>query len=149
MAHRRIALITGASAGIGEAFADVFAAEGFDVVLVARREDRLRQVADRVRARHGVAAHVVAADLSREAAVVRLCDELSSRGLEIDALVNNAGYGVPGTFTVPSWRDHEAQMRVLVRRILRRHGYPPDKTEKATQTVLEQAELFSETWARA
>jgi short-subunit dehydrogenase len=57
---------------------------------------------------------VVAADLSREAAVVRLCDELSSRGLEIDALVNNAGYGVPGTFTVPSWRDHEAQMRVLV-----------------------------------
>jgi hypothetical protein len=111
---RRTVLITGASSGIGEAFADVFSAHGFDLVLVARREDRLRALAERLSARDGVAAHVVVADLSEGDAVTRLCDELGARGLDIDALVNNAGYGVPGIFTGPAWAEHEAQMRVMV-----------------------------------
>jgi short-subunit dehydrogenase len=113
VADRRTALITGASSGIGEAFADVFAAEGFDLVLVARREDRLAAVAERAR-RAGVRADVSVVDLSQPDAVSRLCDHLERQRLTIDVLVNNAGYGLPGTFTASPWSAHEAQMRVMV-----------------------------------
>jgi len=114
MSARRTALITGASAGIGEAFAGVFAANGFDVVLVARREDRLRAVATRLAAEHQVRAHTVASDLSRPQAVRELCDELIDRDLAIDALVNNAGYGVPGVFTASPWERHAAMLQVML-----------------------------------
>ena len=113
MTNRRTALITGASAGIGAAFADVFASEGFDVVLVARRQDRLEQIAQNAR-RRGVLAHVMALDLSEADAVDRLCHELIERQVTVDALVNNAGYGVPGTFTLPRWSDQQAQIQVMV-----------------------------------
>lgn len=107
-------LITGASSGIGEAFADVFAARGFDLVLTARRQDRLRAVAERAHARHGAAVAVIGSDLSDRAAPASICDELSSRGLSVDALVNNAGYGVPGKYASVPWREHEALMQVMV-----------------------------------
>ena len=84
---RRTALITGASSGIGEAFADVFAAEGFDLVLIARREDRLARVSERVRARYGSTADVIVADLSRREAPLEICARVAARGLTIDALV--------------------------------------------------------------
>src|SRR5207253_1089849 len=61
MTARRTAVITGASAGIGEAFAEVFGAEGWNVVLIARREDRLRTLADRLHATHGITADVIVA----------------------------------------------------------------------------------------
>ena len=92
----RTVLITGASAGIGEAFADVFAAEGWNLVLVARREDRLRAVATRLIAAHSVVARVIVADLGERPAAARIAEELAAAGVTIDALVNNAGYGVPG-----------------------------------------------------
>jgi uncharacterized protein len=111
---RRTVLITGASSGIGEAFADVFASHGFDLVLAARREDRLRDVAAAATRRYGVAARIVPADLSERDAARRLSDELTAQGLVVDALVNNAGYGVPGTFLVPSWEQHAAQMQVMM-----------------------------------
>jgi len=111
---RRTVLITGASSGIGEAFAEVFASHGFDLVLVARREERLRAVADAATSRHGVVAHVIGADLAGRDAAQRISDELTARGLAVDALVNNAGYGVPGTFLVPAWAQHEAQMQVMM-----------------------------------
>lgn len=113
-ANPRTALITGASAGIGEAFADVFAAEGFDLVITARREDRLRAVAARLEGRYGRRVHVVAADLSERNAPARLCSHLAERGITIDALVNNAGYGVPGTFTASDWPRHAASLQVMV-----------------------------------
>jgi short-subunit dehydrogenase len=110
----RTALITGASSGIGAAFADVFAERGFDLVLTARREDRLREAASRLERAHGRAVHVIAGDLSRRDAAARLCDEAASRGLTIDALVNNAGYGVPGTYVASPWERHEAMLNVMV-----------------------------------
>lgn len=110
----RTALITGASSGIGEAFAEVFAAEGFDLVLAARRADRLRAVADRLRNRHGIRAHVVPCDLAARDAAASLCDQLRRRGVAVDALVNNAGYGVPGAFTASPWPRHEASLQLMV-----------------------------------
>jgi short-subunit dehydrogenase len=112
--QRRVALITGASSGIGEAFADVFAAEGFDLVITARREERLRAVAERLERQHGGRVHVIPADFSLPDAVERLCGELSARGIEVDALVNNAGYGVPGAYTASPWSRHEAFLQVMV-----------------------------------
>jgi short-subunit dehydrogenase len=107
-------VITGASSGIGEAFADVFAAHGFDLVIAARREDRLRAVAARLERDHGRTVHVVACDLSDRDAPVRLCQEIAARGLTIDALVNNAGYGVPGNYVASAWTRHEAMLQVMV-----------------------------------
>ncbi len=110
----RTALITGASSGIGEAFAEVFAAHGFDLVITARREDRLREVAARLEQRYGIRVLVFVADHSRQDTAERLCEELASRGLTIDALVNNAGYGVPGTFIASPWQRHQDMMQVMV-----------------------------------
>ena len=110
----RTALITGASSGIGEAFAEVFVAEGFDLVITARREDRLRAVAERLRQRYARRVEVIAADLSERDAPVRLCHEIAGRGLAIDVLVNNAGYGVPGTFTASEWARQAALLQVMV-----------------------------------
>ena len=110
----RTVLITGASSGIGEAFADLFAAEGFDVVLVARRADRLAAVAERIRATHSRRAEVVVADLSQRDAPARLHYEIARRGLTIDALVNNAGYGIPGAYVASPWERHDAMLQVMV-----------------------------------
>ena len=111
---RRVVLVTGASAGIGAAFAEVFAANGFDVAITARRESRLQAVATGLRERHGGAVHVFPADHADPASAARLCDELAVRGLVIDALVNNAGYGVPGLYNAVSWQVHEDFLRVMV-----------------------------------
>jgi len=110
----RTVLITGASSGIGASFADVFAAHGFDLVVAARREDRLRDLAATIEHAHQRAVHVVPCDLSRRDAPAALCEAVAARGLVIDALVNNAGYGVPGTFDASPWSRHEAMLQVMV-----------------------------------
>jgi uncharacterized protein len=114
LTHRRIALVTGASSGIGEAFAEVFAAEGFDLVITARREARLRAVQSRLGEQYGVRVHVVIEDLEDPMAPARLCADLEARGLKIDALVNNAGYGVPGSYVASGWEVHERFLQVMV-----------------------------------
>lgn len=111
---RRTALITGASSGIGEAFADVFAAEGFDLILAARRRDRLDAVAARLQDRAGVRVHVFVCDLSDPAAPARLCDQIAAEGVTIDVLVNNAGYGIPGTYTASPWERQAALLQVMI-----------------------------------
>jgi len=91
-------LITGASAGIGEALAEEFAANGHDVVLVARREAELQRVATRLESTHGVEAHVITKDLASRAAPYELHEETTERGIQVDVLVNNVGIGTQGQF---------------------------------------------------
>jgi hypothetical protein len=114
MDERLTALVTGASAGIGKAFADVFGKYGFNLILTARREDRLTQIATELSAKHRVQAHVIAADLADPAAPERLVNEVKARGLRVDALINNAGYGVPGTYVSTKWQDQRDFLQVLV-----------------------------------
>jgi len=91
------ALVTGASSGIGLELAKLLAADGHDLVLVARRERELRAVAD-VASRHGVRAHVVVADLADPGAPVRVAEAVRDAGVEVGVLVNNAGFGLHGAF---------------------------------------------------
>lgn len=110
----RTALVTGASAGIGRAFAELLAARGYGLVLTARRLERLEDLAAMLGQRHGVAVHVIAADLGDPAAPAAIVSDLRARGLHVDVLVNNAGYGLPGRFDRPAWDEHERFLRVMV-----------------------------------
>jgi short-subunit dehydrogenase len=92
------ALVTGASAGIGVDLAECFASDGYDLVLVARTESALRQVADRLASTYRVAATPIVADQQSIGGGTRLADEIAARGLSVDVVVNNAGYGVAGAF---------------------------------------------------
>ncbi|HEY0156551.1 MAG TPA: SDR family oxidoreductase [Thermoanaerobaculia bacterium] len=95
---KETALITGASSGIGLDLAHLFARDGHDVVLVARSEGKLQEVARDLERHHKVAAHVLPADLSRPDAPRQLFEEARDRRLQIDVLVNNAGFGLGGKF---------------------------------------------------
>ncbi len=110
----RTALITGASAGIGKAFAEVFAAKGWNVVLTARRAERLEALASELVAKHGIAATPIALDLAAPDGVQRLVAEIGSRGLTIDGLVNNAGFGVAGYYARTSWKAQKDFLQVMV-----------------------------------
>lgn len=110
----RLVLITGASAGIGEEFARQYAARGWDVALTARRADRLDTIAREIETRHDVAALTIACDLSQPGAVDTILGEVASAGRVVDGLVNNAGYGLPGTFFNTSWDDQSAFLQVLL-----------------------------------
>lgn len=89
----RVAVVTGASAGIGASLAEMLAAEGAKVVLAARRESELNQVADEIRRRGGVAIPVVT-DLTSDESIVRLLATARAEAGHVDVLVNNAGYAV-------------------------------------------------------
>jgi uncharacterized protein len=91
-----VTLITGASAGIGVELARIFAAHGHELVLVARREDRLTTLADEIAASGRPRPVVLTADLGQHGAAAWIAGELASRGLEPDYVVNNAGFGLSG-----------------------------------------------------
>lgn len=110
----RFALVTGASAGIGAAFARELAARGASLVLSARRMDRLDALAAELREKHGVRCECIAADLADPSAVQTLCVEIERRCIAVDILINNAGYGVPGSFLTPAWQTHADFFRVLM-----------------------------------
>ena len=110
---RRLALVTGASAGIGEAFARIYAARGWDVAITARRAERLDRLARELRADLGVSAYAIADDLGDPAAPTRILERLAAEGRVADALVNNAGYGVPGHYADTAWADQAAFLQVM------------------------------------
>ena len=97
MSTRPVALITGASAGLGEQFAHLFARDGVDVVLVARGAPRLEPIAERLRL-HKITPIVLPEDLSKPGAAARVYEAVKARGLEVSFLVNNAGFGSTGAF---------------------------------------------------
>lgn len=114
MSTGRTALVTGASMGIGRELARLFAADGHDLVLVARSADKLQGVADELRATHGVATRVEPADLADPAAPAALYDRLVADGIRVDFLVNNAGFGSNGRFVDLDRARELAQVQVNV-----------------------------------
>ncbi|MEO6587726.1 MAG: SDR family oxidoreductase [Pyrinomonadaceae bacterium] len=94
----KVSLITGASSGIGEAFARRLAAEKHNLVLAARSEEKLHQICDELMVKHKITAHYVAVDLIDYEADKRLFEETEKHGMEVEWLINNAGFGSMGDF---------------------------------------------------
>jgi short-subunit dehydrogenase len=111
---RRLALVTGASAGIGAAFARLLAERGYDLALTARRAERLETLAAELAARHGVETLVVPADLAAAGGAQAVLDQIAARGRVVDALINNAGYGLPGGYARTAWQDQRAFLQLMV-----------------------------------
>ena len=111
---RGYALITGASAGIGAAFARELAKRGNNLVLSARRLDRLQDLARELTAEYGIAVEVIACDLADRTAPEHLVAETEKRGIAIDLLINNAGYGVSGYFASQPWQAQADFIQVLM-----------------------------------
>ena len=103
-------LITGASSGIGEAFARRLAADGENVLLVARSEDKLATICNELGRAHGINAQYVAMDLTEKGAGARLFEETERRGLEVETLINNAGFGSMGDFLA---QDLERELEMI------------------------------------
>ena len=108
------ALVTGASAGIGTEFCRQLAAQGYQLVLVARRADKLQAVADELKADHGTHSLIITADLSQKGASQAIVKRLEEENIDIEYLVNNAGYGLPGSFHVPDWQEHADFIQVMM-----------------------------------
>jgi short-subunit dehydrogenase len=111
---RRLALVTGASAGIGAAFARILASHGYDLALTARRGERLEKLAEELSLRFGVEALTVTADLADPEAPGHILDTVTAHGRTVDALVNNAGYGLPGGYAETPWSEQQAFLQVML-----------------------------------
>ena len=111
---RKLCLITGASAGIGAAFARKYAEEGWDLALTARRKDRLEALAKELTAQHDIDVLTISADLSDSRAPENIVEAIENQGRHVDALVNNAGYGLPGVFTSAPWRTHADFIQLMM-----------------------------------
>lgn len=123
---KNVALITGASSGIGWELATIHAERGGDLVVVARSQGKLDALKQELESKHSVAVEVVAKDLSGAAAARELYDEVQSRGIEVRYLINNAGFGGIGKFHEREWDDDLAmiELNVVALTALCRHFLP-------------------------
>ena len=112
MDNRKYALITGASSGIGEAIAREYSRRGKPLILTARRTDRLENLAKELSV--NAPCVVIAADLADRSAPQTLFAQTTVRGLVVDTLVNNAGYGVPGRYLSSEWKTHADFLQVMI-----------------------------------
>lgn len=136
------ALITGASAGIGSELAGAFAAGGHDLVVVARRRDRLEELAADLGEAHGVDVHVVTMDLTEAGASADLHDAVAERGVEVDVLANNVGVGAYGPFHETDLERELVQVRLNVELPLHLTKlYLPVMVERDKGAVLNVASL--------
>jgi short-subunit dehydrogenase len=139
---RRLALITGASAGIGAAFARIYATHGYDVALTARRADRLEKLAGEISLGSGVETLTITADLSQPGAVDEILAAVAAHGREVDAVVNNAGYGHPGTYATTTWEEQQAFLQVLLMSVCEMsHKVLPGMIERRFGRIVNVASL--------
>ena len=134
---RPLALITGASAGIGAAFARAYAARGYDLALSARRADRLEALAAELAAAHGIEAFAIPADLAVFEAHAAVLAAVSARGRTVDALVNNAGFSIAQSFVGGPWtRLRDCLMTLVVNACVLAYGVNPGMVERRRGTIV-------------
>ncbi len=134
------ALITGASAGIGTVFAQELAARKIDVVLVARSETKLQQLAQQLQDQHSIRAHVIVQDLTAPSAGASVFDAVKQKGLTIDLLINNAGFGQYGAFAE---LDGAQQLQMIQLNILAlvdlTHQFLPEMRQRGHGSIVNMA----------
>jgi uncharacterized protein len=142
MSNRPLALITGASAGIGAEYARQMAALGHDLALTARRRDRLDELAAELRQAHGIETLVIPADLADPAATDLICAELDKFGRGVDVLVNNAGYAIAGVYHQTEWSDQSRFLQLMVIAVAQlSHRLLPGMRERGTGGIINVASL--------
>lgn len=135
--RNKTALVTGASAGIGAAYARGLASRGCDLVLVARRAGRLEEIAGELRQTHGVKTYVVPADLSAPGSAAQVRAATDSLGLNVSVLVNNAGFGSYGPYeTIAAQLDHDQVMVNVANLVAMTHAFLPPMVERGDGAVL-------------
>lgn len=133
-------LITGASSGIGEAFAHEFAAKGSHLILVARSEAKLSTLAKKLQKEHGIQTQVIVSDLSQEGSPIKLYQQCVERGLIVDILINNAGFATYGLFEQLSGpRQHEEVMLNVLAVVDLTHLFLPEMLKRKSGVVINVA----------
>jgi short-subunit dehydrogenase len=138
------ALITGASSGIGEAFASSLAARGTSLILVARTKPKLEALAQRLANQHGIRATAIAADLADPAAAQWIRARVDELGLRVDLLINNAGYGLGGPFLAHDLTEELDQVSVDVGAVVAlTHLFAQEMVARGTGGVINLASITS------
>ncbi|MGO4405827.1 SDR family NAD(P)-dependent oxidoreductase [Bosea sp. RAF48] len=141
--HRKLAVVTGASAGIGAVYADRLAARGYDLLLIARRRDRLEEVARRIAAVHGREAEILVADLAEEADIAGVERDLAARG-DIELIVNNAGIARFAPIAKAPASDSAAQIALNIGALTRlTHAVLPGFVARNRGTIVNIASILS------
>jgi short-subunit dehydrogenase len=138
------AVVTGASSGIGVEIARELAKRGQNLTLVARREERLRELAEELGRDHGVRAEVIAADIAGEEGRSQLADELRSRGRDVEVLINNAGFGSAGRFQKLDAEKEALMVRTNCEAVVALCGeYVPKMVNRGRGAILNLASIAS------
>jgi short-subunit dehydrogenase len=136
----KTSLVTGASSGIGEAIARKLAAEGVNLILVARSQDKLKQLADALTQRYAVQCTALLADLSKQNCGANVHGQVKAMGLTVDVLVNNAGYGTYGPFDSIAPDNEQGEIAVNVAAVVDfAHAFLPDMLTRGAGTILNVA----------
>jgi short-subunit dehydrogenase len=141
-AQRPLALVTGASSGLGAAFARAYAARGCDLALTARRTDRLEALAAELTAAHGIEAFAIPADLAVAGAEETILAAITARGRQVDILVNNAGFSIPQSFAAVPWaRQRDFLMTLVVAPCALAHAVIPGMAARGHGRIVNVASL--------
>src|SRR5262245_14251010 len=136
----KTALITGASSGIGEVFAQELAKLGMHVILVARSEEVLRKLAAELTKQYGVRSEVIVADLSQEMVSAQIKAAVEQRGLHVDLLINNAGFGTYDAFEkIDPERDHQQVMLNVAAVVDMAHAFLPAMVARGEGAIINVA----------
>jgi short-subunit dehydrogenase len=139
-----IALITGATAGIGAQYARLLAKEGFDLILVARNKNRLASTAKSLNKEFGVKVEVLPADLTKPVQLEKVRKRLSDSKKPIEVLINNAGFGINKSFLVSDLSDEQGLLDVLVTAPMRlTHAVLPIMKERNSGTIVNVSSVAS------
>lgn len=136
----KTALITGASTGLGADFAHILASRRVNLVLVARNETRLAELAHTLTKKHNVTCQVIRSDLAESGSALRLFDEVKSRKISVDILINNAGYGLWGAFAESNFSEMSGMIQLNVNTLTElTRLFLPDMLERKSGHILNVA----------
>ncbi|MBK0039401.1 SDR family oxidoreductase [Enterococcus sp. S52] len=116
--RNKIALVTGASSGIGKEYSKELAAKGSDLILVARSKDKLEVLANELRTTYGVNSYFLVSDLSKPGAAIEVADKVKALGLNVDILINNAGFGSHGKFQEDSMDQYRQMVELNITSVM-------------------------------